>query len=153
LELLPAHPIILVCDDSADDQALTTRFILKTIPGARVVRCNDGSEALDFLMGYVNRDHHEEPALVFLDHRMPKLKGSEVMDRLIDEERLSSVPVVLFCSDIVPSEVEACLRAGVRSFVPKPSDYAEYADAVKSILHYWLGTDLRARMNLSAHLA
>lgn len=137
-------PRILLCDDNPDDQALTRRFLCRACPGADIVAVNDGEQAVERLME-VAEGRSKLPFLVLLDYRMPKLRGDEVLRSVRHQDGLQSVPFVLFCSDIVPREVEECREAGIDMFVQKPSEYDEYEAAVRNIVNRFVTSEARSR--------
>ncbi|RYG48281.1 response regulator [bacterium] len=124
---------ILLCDDNPDDQALTRRFLRRACPEAEILLAGDGEQAVGML---VEVAEGREPILnlVVLDYRMPKLRGDEVLRSVRRMDRLQPVPFVLFCSDIVPREVDECREAGIDLFIQKPSEYETYEEAVRNIV-------------------
>ncbi|MGV3615080.1 MAG: response regulator [Fimbriimonas sp.] len=142
------NPIILVADDNEDDRAITMRFVRRCVPNAEIVICVDGEETVRTLLEFAEGPLDRLPSLVILDMKMPKLNGDEVMERLREERSLTRVPVVLFSSSALARDVENCLRAGVRSYVRKPTDFEEYRDIIDRLCGYWLqiNLDLRTAM-------
>ncbi len=139
------YPTILVADDNEDDRAITIRFVRRSIPHANIVTCVDGEDTVRCLLDFAEGPVEALPQLVLLDMKMPKLNGDEVMDRLREERSLTRVPVVLFSSSALPRDVERCLRAGVRSYVCKPTDYEDYGQVVQALCAYWLRVNLDLR--------
>jgi len=139
------QPTILVADDSDDDRAITMRFVRRCVPNANIVTCVDGEDTVRCLLEFAEGPIELLPSLVILDMKMPKLNGDEVMERLRQERSLTRVPVVLFSSSALPRDVEKCLRAGVRSYVRKPTDYEEYQRVIEQLCGYWLGVNLDLR--------
>jgi len=140
---------VLVADDNEDDRAMTLRFLRRSAPGVQIVTCADGEETVQCLLDYASSPVELLPSLVLLDMKMPKLNGDEVMERLREERHLTRVPVVLFSSSALARDVERCLRAGVRSYVRKPTDYDEYASTIDKLCDYWLGVNLDLRTALA----
>jgi two-component system response regulator len=138
-------PTILVADDNEDDRSITLRFVRRCVPEANVVTCVDGEDTVRCLLDFAEGPVDKLPRLVLLDMKMPKLNGDEVMERLREERSLTRVPVVLFSSSALPRDVENCLRAGVRSYVRKPTDYEEYRHVIEQLCGYWLGVNLDLR--------
>ncbi|CAN5444353.1 response regulator [soil metagenome] len=138
---------ILLCDDNPDDQALTRRFLRRACPVAEITAAGDGEEAVARLME-VAEGRAPVPHLVLLDFRMPKLRGDEVLRRVRCQNGLARVPFVLFCSDIVPHEVESCQEAGIDLFIQKPSEYENYEEAVRGIVARFVPSDCRSKAHL-----
>ena len=142
-------PTVLVADDNEDDRAITIRFIRKAAPNAHIITCKDGEEALRCLLEYVDRDRDEMPHLALMDMKMPKLNGDEVAAQLQNEPNLSRIPLVLFSSSALADDVDRCIRAGVRSYVRKPTDFYEYETVVRRLCEYWLEVNLDLRVALT----
>ncbi len=133
---------VLVIDDSESDRDLTVRFVHRRLPKATVETCSDAQEGLDSLLRYSKGPAEDLPALVIMDQKMPRLNGDEIMEQIREERALVNVPVVLFSSSALHEDVEKCLRAGVKSYVRKPTDYDEYGKVIQSICDYWVGVNL-----------
>lgn len=85
-----ADKIILLVEDNPDDEALTLRAFRKNNILNPVVVARDGVEALDYLFGtgtHAGRDTREQPQVVLLDLKLPKVDGLEVLRRLRADPR------------------------------------------------------------------
>lgn len=133
--------IILLVEDSPDDQALTARALKKNNIQNRLVIANDGAEALEFLLG-TGPDPESNapflPDLVLLDLHLPKVDGFEVLRRLRTDERTRLLPVVILTSSNEDKDRINGYGLGANSYVRKPVDFAEFMDAVKQLGLYWL---------------
>src|SRR5512142_1605529 len=93
--------MILLVEDNPDDEILTLHALRKSHIGNRVAVARDGVEALDFLFcknAYADRDPHDQPQLVLLDIKLPKLDGLEVLQRIRAEPSTHLLPVVMLTS-------------------------------------------------------
>ena len=90
-------PFVLLVEDNADDVTLMLRIFARTgLPGDdRVVVTRDGVEALDFLLP-AGADHGRVarplPRVIFLDLKMPRLDGLEVLRRVRADPARGSFP-------------------------------------------------------------
>lgn len=114
--------LIIVCDDNEDDRRLAERTLARVRPDVAVEFCNDGE------MARVRLAQDPTPDLVLVDYRMPRLHGDEIIRSA--RPHLPETPIVLFCSDISPNEVEICLSAGADRWQPKPQDFEEYRNVL-----------------------
>lgn len=133
--------IILLVEDSPEDEALTLRAVRKHIPHV-VVIARDGAEALDFLFGtgdYQGRDLSVRPALVLLDLKLPKINGLEVLRRIRGGARTRVIPVVMFTSSTEEQDILTAYSLGANSYVRKCVDYNSYCDDLKQMMAYWIG--------------
>jgi len=132
---------ILLVEDNPDDVVLTQRAFRKSKILNEVVVANDGVEALDYLFGtgqYQGRDPMEVPVVVLLDLKLPKIDGLEVLRRLRADERTKLVPVVILTSSREERDLIAGYTLGANSYVQKPVDFDQFAEAVRQLGLYWL---------------
>jgi two-component system response regulator len=132
---------ILLVEDNPDDVELTMRALRKNHIANKVVVASDGVEALDYLFGtgtYASRDPRDNPRLILLDLKLPKLDGLQVLARLRAEERTRLVPVVILTSSKEEHDLISGYKCGANSYVRKPVDFNKFVDAVHQIGLYWL---------------
>jgi two-component system response regulator len=109
------HRILLV-EDNADDVELTRRAFEKSNVMNELVVVRDGVEALDYL---------------FAD-------GLEVLRRLRGDPRTRRQPVVILTSSNEEQDIVTSYDLGVNSYVRKPVDFAQFAEAARQLGLYWL---------------
>jgi CheY-like chemotaxis protein len=133
--------VILLVEDNPDDVELTLRAFKKNNIANDVVVARDGVEALDYLFcqgAYTDRNHGENPRLILLDLKLPKIDGLQVLERLRADERTKLVPVVILTSSKEEQDLISGYRSGANSYVRKPVDFNQFLSAVKQIGLYWL---------------
>ncbi len=131
---------ILLAEDSADDQALILRSLKKKNISNPVFVANDGVEALDYLFGTGTRadDGPIRPSVVLLDMKMPRLGGLDVLERIRKEPATCNIPVVILTSSDEEQDMLRSYDLGANSYVRKPIDFAEFAEAVGKLGLYWV---------------
>jgi two-component system response regulator len=135
------NPTILLVEDNEDDEDLTLRALKKNSITNQVVVTRDGVEALDYLFGtgaYEGRNLTNMPALILLDLKLPKIDGLEVLRRLRANERTRLLPVVILTSSREEPDLINSYHLGANSYVRKPVDFNEFAEAVRHLGLYWL---------------
>jgi two-component system, response regulator len=126
------HRILLV-EDNADDVELTRRAFEKSNVMNDLVVVRDGVEALDYLFAALT-----PPDLVLLDIKLPRIDGLEVLRRLRADPRTRRQPVVILTSSNEEQDIVTSYDLGVNSYVRKPVDFAQFAEAARQLGLYWL---------------
>ena len=132
---------ILLVEDNPDDEDLTSRGLRKDNIGNKVFVARDGPEALDFLFctgAYAGRDPREIPQILLLDLKLPKVDRLEVLRRLRADERTRLLPVVILTSSDEEQDLMEGYKGGANSYVRKPVDFNQFADAIRQLGLYWL---------------
>jgi two-component system response regulator len=133
--------VILLVEDSPDDEALTLRALKKNNIRNEVVVAHDGAEALDYLFGlhaYEGRDTSVLPQVVLLDLKLPKVDGLAVLRAIRGDERTKRLPVVILTSSKEERDILDGYELGANSYVRKPVDFTAFAEAVRELGLYWL---------------
>lgn len=133
--------VILLVEDNPDDEALALRALRKANVRNQVVVARDGVDALDYLFGtgaHAGRDARTMPQVVLLDLKLPRLDGLEVLRRLRADERTRLLPVVILTSSTEDEDRIAGYKLGANSYVRKPVEFGQFADAVRQLGLYWL---------------
>lgn len=130
---------ILLADDNENDLELEQRALAQYRIANEIVIVRDGAEALDFLYrrGEFSQRNPADPLVVLLDIKMPKLSGLEVLQQMKADPQFRMVPVVMLTSSREGPDVEECYRLGANAYVVKPVDFAQFAEAVKTIGKFW----------------
>jgi len=131
-----SRPILLV-EDNPDDVTLTLRALKKNHILNQINVASDGAEALEFLFDGGNTDL-TAPGLVLLDLKLPKVDGLEVLRRIRADERTKLIPVVILTSSRLEEDILSSYRGGANAYVRKPVNFAEFAEAVKTLGLFWL---------------
>jgi CheY-like chemotaxis protein len=132
---------ILFVEDSTDDAMLTIRALKKSGFANNLHHVNDGAEALDFIYCrgiYALRNIHENPKLILLDLKMPKISGLEVLEKIKSDPSTSSIPVVISTSSKEDPDIQKCYALGANSYIAKPVESDNFFDAIKQIGLYWM---------------
>ncbi|MEO8356216.1 MAG: response regulator [Chloroflexota bacterium] len=133
--------MILLVEDSADDEALTLRALNKSKIANKIVVTRDGAEALEYLFctgQYADRDPHDLPQVTLLDLKLPKVDGLEVLRRIRSDPRTRMLPVVMLTSSREEQDMFNAYSNGANSYVRKPVDFNQFVDAIGQLGLYWL---------------
>ena len=132
---------ILLVEDNPDDVKLTLRAFNKHKISNEMVVIGDGVEALDYMFGtgrFAGRDVRDHPSVVFLDLKLPKLDGLEVLRRIRADARTALQPVVILTSSKEEQDMVAGYQLGANSYVRKPVDFEQFIEAARQLGLYWL---------------
>jgi two-component system response regulator len=125
---------IMLVEDNPDDVALTQRAFKKSNVANEIIVARDGAEALALLFDKTK----ELPALVLLDLKLPKVDGLEVLKRIRADEETKLIPVVILTSSKEDEDLKNGYKLGCNSYIRKPVDFNQFAEAVKTLGLYWL---------------
>ena len=133
--------IILLVEDNPSDIGLTQRALAKSRIANEMVVTEDGQDALDYLFAsgqYTGRDVNNLPALVLLDLKLPRVDGLEVLRQIRADPRTSRLPVVVLTTSKEEQDVAQSYDLGANSYIRKPVDFTQFAQAIEHLGLYWL---------------
>lgn len=130
---------ILIAEDNPQDLELTIEALTEHKIANEVIAVRDGVEAMEYLncRGRYKNRKNENPAVLLLDIKMPRMDGIEVLDEIRKHERLKNLPVVMLTSSREEPDLKKCYNLGVNAYVVKPVDFKDFAEAVKQIGIFW----------------
>ena len=137
---------ILIVEDSAQDLELALTALEEAKFANRVQVARDGEEALDFVFGtgaQADRDVAAAPAVIFLDLKLPKVDGLEVLRRVKADARTKTIPIVVLTSSKEQSDVLESYQLGVNSYIVKPVNFEQFVAAIQDVARYWLRLNQR----------
>ncbi|MFL9911835.1 response regulator, partial [Paraburkholderia sp. RL17-337-BIB-A] len=104
-----------------------------------VVVTRDGKEALDYLYcrGQFSARSSENPAVLLLDLKLPRVDGLQVLEKIKSDEHLKIIPVVVLTSSHEEKDMVRSYKLGVNAYVVKPVDFHEFINAVKELGVFW----------------
>ena len=130
---------ILLVEDDPRDVELTLTALDDYKLANEVVVARDGQQALDYLrcQGEYKTRVNENPAVLLLDLKLPKVDGLEVLKEIRTDERLKLIPVVILTSSQEEKDMIRSYTLGVNAYVVKPVDFHEFINAVKELGVFW----------------
>jgi DNA-binding response OmpR family regulator len=130
---------ILLVEDDPKDTELTMTALEEYNLSNEVVVASDGEEALDYLYyrGKFQRRSGDNPAVMLLDLKLPKIDGLEVLQRVKADDKLKMIPVVVLTSSREERDMVSSYKLGVNAYVVKPVDFHEFVNAIKELGVFW----------------
>jgi len=116
---------ILIAEDERDIRdlvAFTLRFA-----GYEVAAAANGEEAVQLAS-------KEDPDLILLDVRMPRMTGYEACRILKANPEMKDIPIVFLSAKGQESEIQTVLEAGAEEYLLKPFAPDQLTERVKAIL-------------------
>jgi len=132
---------VLLVEDSADDVFVIKMACQRSGIPHNLRVADDGDVAVKYLSGvgkFKDRGAYPFPDVVFLDIKMPKRDGHEVLKWIREHSEFKTLPVVMLTGSLQPSDVDKAFELGVTSYLQKVSCPAEFGQAVRIVLKYWL---------------
>ena len=132
---------ILIVEDNPHDLEMTMRGLQKARLVNSIHVARDGEEALDFVFctgPHAARRMDDQPRVILLDIKLPKIDGLEVLARLKADPRTASIPVVMLTSSQEQSDLVASYQHGVNSYIVKPVNFESFVQAVADLGMYWM---------------
>lgn len=134
METLADVDIVLI-EDNPFDAELTLRALQRRGLAGKVKVFPDGVEALEFLTAAAGDGH---PKVIFLDLKLPKMNGLEVLAQIEENPHTRLIPVVMLTSSQEESDILESYQLGVNSYMVKPVNYDEFSRVVEELGLYWL---------------
>jgi CheY-like chemotaxis protein len=130
---------ILLVEDDPRDVELTMEALDEYNLANEVVVARDGKLALDYLhrRGEFSTRSDENPAVMLLDLKLPKIDGLEVLQQVKSDERLRMIPVVVLTSSQEEQDMMRSYKLGVNAYVVKPVDFHDFINAIKELGVFW----------------
>jgi len=130
---------ILLVEDDPKDVELTLTALEEYNLANEVVVTHDGEEALDYLYcrGKFKTRSNDNPAVLLLDLKLPKVAGLEVLQQIRSDDKLRMIPVVVLTSSREERDMVASYKLGVNAYVVKPVDFHEFVNAVRELGVFW----------------
>jgi two-component system chemotaxis response regulator CheY len=119
---------LLVVDDSAITRKVIKRAISMTgLDLGDVYEAQDGVEALEVLAAnWID--------IVFSDLNMPRMNGTELIEKMAQSHLLDSVPVIVITSDRNELRLSELKTRGVRAHLNKPFRPEELREVMTRVL-------------------
>lgn len=136
---IDAQPLLLIEDDENDvffmqramkDSGLTNPLHVVT----------DGQEAIDYLSGagsFADRQQHPLPSLIFLDLKLPRRGGFDVLTWLREREPFASLVVLVLTTSAEERDLLRAYRLGANAYLVKPPTPVQLTRLLDSVRAFW----------------
>jgi DNA-binding response OmpR family regulator len=130
---------ILLVEDDPKDVELTLTALEEYNLANEVVVTGNGADALDYLYcrGNFETRSSDNPAVILLDLKLPKVDGLEVLKQIKSDENMKMIPVVVLTSSREEKDMVASYKLGVNGYVVKPVNFHEFVNAIRELGVFW----------------
>jgi two-component system response regulator len=132
---------ILIVEDNINDAEFTVRTLKKQNLANKIIVVEDGAEALDFIYCrgiYSHRTDLRLPKVIFLDLKLPKVSGLEVLKEIKSNMETKKLPVVILTSSKEDPDIKDAYELGANSYIVKPVAFDAFLHAITNAGLYWL---------------
>ena len=105
-----------------------------------VQHVKDGAEAIAYLSGeapYNDRTSYPMPKALFVDLKMPKVDGLDLLTWVRRESSIPHLPVVIMTGSNEINDVKQAFALGANSFLVKPVQLENLKEVLKLIDSFW----------------
>jgi CheY-like chemotaxis protein len=134
---------ILLVEDNDDHAELITRALEDHGIISTVARAKDGEAALEYL--FSEGADERRPDVIFLDLRLPRVDGLEVLSRIKTAPELKAVPVVVLTTSSADRDLASAYDSHVNAYVVKPVDYDSLDKMLRDTSTFWLAWNQRRK--------
>ena len=113
---------VLVVEDNDKNMKLVRDVLQAT--GYSTLEATTGEEAVELALS-------QAPALVLMDVQLPGIDGVEALERMRQNERTASIPVLALTAQAMSGDRERFLEAGFDGYLAKPVDVGALIEAVR----------------------
>ncbi len=133
--------LVMLVEDNDDHAELVLRQMADHRVANKVIRLVDGQEALDYLFRkgkFETPESSPRPHVIFLDLRLPKVDGLEVLKALKESEETRDIPIVVLTTSEGERDVAKAYLNHTNSYVVKPVDYQKFRNLMDDLGFYWM---------------
>lgn len=139
---------ILIVEDNPQDAELTIRALKKTNLVNHFMVAEDGEEALDIIFSrgiHEIRQNLKPPRVIFLDLKLPKVSGLEVLKEIKSNATTKTIPVVIVTSSCEDPDIKTAYEYGANAYVVKPVEFEAFSNSMMQTGIFWLTINEAAR--------
>jgi CheY-like chemotaxis protein len=121
--------IFFLIDDDSDDIELFNDALTDANQNFFLYSAEDGISALKKL----RNEQFPRPSYIFLDINMPGMGGWEFLSSIKHDDKLKSIPIIMYSTSSHPHDIDKALRGGAIAFFRKPDSIRELTDVLTKV--------------------
>jgi CheY-like chemotaxis protein len=119
--------MLLLADDDKDDCYLFKEALEELPFPIELKTVNDGVE----LMNMLTLHESKLPDLLFLDLNMPRKTGFECLLEIKHNERLKTLPVIIYSTSLNHEVVNSLYEKGAQYYIRKPGEFSKLKKSIQ----------------------
>ena len=131
--------ILILVVESFEGNTLTALESLE-LPDEKneIVALRDVKNAIAYLNKEGAYSKAKIPDLIFIDLKLPKINGIELLSYIKNDKKIKAVPVVVFSSSWSEKQVFDCYQNHANCIVTKPVNFEKFVEVIRSIKDFWI---------------
>ena len=129
---------IILIEDNMDDATLAIHSLRQKHLTNKIIHLKNGDEALRYFFSDLDGEKSSNASkIIFLDLKMPKVDGIEVLTKIKSEVSTKNIPVIILTSSNEDPDIERCYTLGANSYVVKPIEFENFSSKISQLGFYW----------------
>jgi CheY-like chemotaxis protein len=128
--------IILIAEHNEEHFDMMKSSLLQAGVGNQVLRLADGRQTLDYLLKIGQQPASEQASqryVLFVDVHLPDVGGVEVLEKIMEDGRLSKIPVIVLTAVDDRQTIDRCYDLGCSTYIVKPAKNEDFAESIQNI--------------------
>ncbi len=131
--MLRKNSILLLDNNEIEAKKIQRIFEKKLGSSGSFHVCCNGQEGLRWL----DEKGETPPAVILMDLSMPVMSGTEFITEIKKDEKLKSIPVIVFTNSNNQHDIEECYQKSVAAYIVKPTENQDFVNSIQRIIEYW----------------
>lgn len=133
---------VLVVDNDIRDTELVLSVFKTYNFSNEVLVFEDGSTVFKYLTEqkqlFSQKTPYTLPLVIFLDLKMPKMGGEELLSIIKKDPILKTIPVVILSSSGEAPDIARCYELGANAYVVKPVSFELFTKRIEAMCLFWI---------------
>lgn len=132
---------ILVVEDNPDDLFFMKRSLAAAGLSNPLQVAEDGQTAIDYLSGegaFSDRSQFPIPLLIFLDLKLPRKDGHEVLSWIRAQPGVRTLVVIMLTTSRESRDITRAYELGCNAYIVKPATPPELVETLRALKSFWL---------------
>jgi len=131
---------VLIAEDNEDDAFLLEHAFRNIGLQNPIQIVSDGEQVIRYLRGdgkFSDRQQFPFPSILFLDIKMPKMTGFDVLEWIRDHPDCHLMPTMIFSTSSHESDVTRAYQCGANAYLVKPPTIGELETFLRRAFDFW----------------